>query len=98
MLGGVGADGVGLIGPQGPVGIGSQGPQGATGENGTYSSSFPYSMACGVSGTDACKVGALGPGGGWIFFVDYNDQYPGFTLPLKLPLVSMLLDQFRIGF
>ena len=25
------------------------------------------------------KVGDRGPGGGWIFFVDYRDQYPGFT-------------------
>ena len=41
--------------------------------------SFSYSMTCGVSHKDACKIGAVGPGGGWIFFVDYNDQYPGFT-------------------
>ena len=41
-------------------------------------SSFSYSMTCGVSGTDACKIGAVGPGGGWIFFVDYNDEYTGF--------------------
>jgi len=25
------------------------------------------------------KSTALGPGGGFIFFVDYHDQYPGFT-------------------
>ena len=25
------------------------------------------------------KVGDRGPGGGFIFFVDYDDQYPGFT-------------------
>jgi hypothetical protein len=25
-----------------------------------------------------CKIGAQGPGGGLIFFVDYNDLYPGF--------------------
>jgi hypothetical protein len=25
-----------------------------------------------------CKIGATGPGGGPIFFVDYFDQYPGF--------------------
>ena len=41
--------------------------------------SFSYSMTCGVSGTDACKIGAVGPGGGWIFFVDYNEQYSGFN-------------------
>lgn len=27
----------------------------------------------------AVKIGAIGPGGGWIFFVDKDDQYPGFT-------------------
>ena len=25
------------------------------------------------------KIGAIGPGGGLIFFVDYNDQYAGFN-------------------
>jgi hypothetical protein len=37
-------------------------------------------------GTDAgtvadekCKIGMTGPGGGLIFFVDYNDQYAGFN-------------------
>ena len=75
-LGPVGA--TGLVGPQGPVGpigaTGAIGPAGAIGPVG----SFTYSMTCGVSGTDACKIGAIGPGGGWIFFVDYNDQYPAF--------------------
>ena len=41
--------------------------------------SFSYSMTCGVGGTDACKIGAVGPGGGWIFYVDLYGQYPGFT-------------------
>ncbi|MCX7106319.1 MAG: hypothetical protein NTV66_01920 [Methylococcales bacterium] len=41
-------------------------------------SRFAYSNTCGISGTDACKIGVVGPGGGWIFFVDYNDEYPGF--------------------
>jgi hypothetical protein len=27
----------------------------------------------------AYKIGDRGPGGGFIFFVDYHDQYPGFT-------------------
>jgi len=26
-----------------------------------------------------CKIGAIGPGGGLIFYVDYNDQYAGFN-------------------
>lgn len=79
------------VGPQGPIGLtgatgltgsagvaGAIGATGATGAAGTNGSSFAYSMTCGVSGTDACKIGAVGPGGGWIFFVDYNDQYAGF--------------------
>jgi hypothetical protein len=35
-------------------------------------------MTCGATGNSACKIGAKGPGGGWIFFVDYNDQYADF--------------------
>ncbi len=35
-------------------------------------------MTCGANGTSACKIGTKGPGGGWIFFVDYNDQFSGF--------------------
>ena len=63
----------GMAGQRGAVGaVGPQGPAGAAGTNG---SSFSYSMTCGVSGTDACKIGAVGPGGGWIFFVDFNDEY-----------------------
>ncbi len=41
--------------------------------------SFNYAMICGTSGKEACKIGAVGPGGGWIFLVDKEDQYPGFT-------------------
>ncbi|MCX7084367.1 MAG: hypothetical protein NTY69_02395 [Methylococcales bacterium] len=65
----------GNAGPKGDKGDqGVQGIQGAKGDTG----SFNYSMTCGVSGKEACKVGAVGPGGGWIFFVDKDDQYPGF--------------------
>ena len=67
----------GARGPSGPAG--ATGAQGPAGTNGTYSSSFPYAMTCGISGTDACKIGAIGPGGGWIFFVDKDDEFPGFT-------------------
>jgi hypothetical protein len=35
-------------------------------------------MTCGTSGADACMIGAVGPGGGLIFFVDYNDEYSDF--------------------
>ena len=65
----------GIQGATGATGVGSTGPQGPTGPAG---SAFNYQMICGATGADACKVGAVGPGGGWIFFVDYNDEYPGF--------------------
>ncbi len=67
----------GSIGPQGIQGI--KGDNGADGATGPAGGGFNYSMTCGVSGKDACKVGAVGPGGGWIFFVDKEDEYPGFT-------------------
>ena len=67
----------GDTGSQGLQGLkGDQGPQGLTGPAG---GGFNYYMNCGVSGNAACKVGAIGPGGGWIFFVDKEDEYPGFT-------------------
>ncbi len=78
-------------GVQGPIGMtgatgakGDTGAMGATGAMGPAGSSgsgssFAYSMTCGASGKVACKVGEVGPGGGWIFFVDYNDEYPGFN-------------------
>jgi hypothetical protein len=34
-----------------------------------------------------CKIGAIGPGGGTIFFVDYNDQYAGFNYLEAAPTV-----------
>ena len=58
---------------------GAAGAPGARGVAGTNGSSFIYSRTCGVGGTDACKIGSVGPGGGWIFFVDYNEQYSGFN-------------------
>jgi hypothetical protein len=44
---------------------------------------FKYAKVCGATPTStkniACKIGTVGPGGGWIFFVDYYNQYSGFT-------------------
>ena len=82
-VGATGATGVGTVGATGatgPQGIqGPTGPAGPSGSGGT-GSSFSYSMTCGTHTPqdEACKVGTVGPGGGWIFFVDYNDKYPGF--------------------
>ena len=56
---------------------GGQGDKGPAGDAGA-GSSFSISMTCGASGTEACKIGSVGRGGGWIFYVDYNDEYPAF--------------------
>lgn len=47
--------------------------------------SFSYAKVCRAPPPStsttliACKIGTIGPGGGYIFFVDYYNQYPGFT-------------------
>jgi hypothetical protein len=72
----------GPSGPSGPQGPGGSGPAGATGPAGAAGSSgiaITQLSICGAGGTSLCKVGVQGPGGGTIFFVDYNDQYPGFN-------------------
>lgn len=81
----------GPTGPAGPTGArGARGLPGATGAGG----SFSYSMTCGTNNpqNEACKVGSVGPGGGWIFFVDFNDQYSGFNYleaaPADIPAVA----------
>ena len=71
--------GAGATGPAGPAG-----PAGAKGDTGASGSgAITEQLVC--DGTDAdviadelCKIGMTGPGGGHIFFVDYNDQYAGF--------------------
>ena len=61
-------------GPAGP-----KGDTGAAGTNGTNATvAITQQSICGVGGTSLCKIGMDGPGGGHIFFVDYNDQYAGF--------------------
>ena len=93
MVGPAGAAGAagaaGLTGAQGPGGAsggsGPAGPAGATGANGTNATIAITELSV-CDGTDAgtvadekCKIGMTGPGGGIIFFVDYNDQYAGFN-------------------
>ena len=63
---------------------GPAGPAGPAGTNGTNATVAITQLSV-CDGTDAdviadelCKIGMTGPGGGHIFFVDYNDQYAGF--------------------
>ena len=53
--------------------VGAQGADGASGGKITELS------ICGSSGTSLCKIGSKGPGGGLIFFIDYNDQSADFN-------------------
>jgi hypothetical protein len=87
----------GDTGPQGPQGAtGPQGPQGAAGAPGPKGDTGPQGPQGpkgdpGGLGSFAYKIGDTGPGGGIVFFVDYFDQYPGFTFleaaPIDLPAV-----------
>ena len=59
----------GDAGPAGPTGlVGQQGPTGPAGTS--FNTSDP--SICGASENDPCVIGALGPGGGRIFHVDYT--------------------------
>ena len=73
----------GVAGAKGETGTtGAKGDAGANGTNATIAIT-QLSVCDGVDdGTVAdelCKIGMTGPGGGHIFFVDYNDQYAGFN-------------------
>jgi hypothetical protein len=72
----------GVAGARGDTGTaGAKGDTGAAGTNGTNGTNATVAITqlsiCGVGGTSLCKIGMTGPGGGLIFFVDYNDQYVG---------------------
>jgi hypothetical protein len=78
MIGAVGA--AGATGPSGPQGPGGSGPAGPAGPVGPAGSSAPVVTGSNcISSKCTYKIGETGPGGGLIFFVDYNDQYAGFN-------------------
>ncbi len=82
----------GDIGLQGPIGakgekgntgakgdVGSQGPAGVKGDTGAKGDrglQGPIGLGWGENFT--YKIGDVGPGGGYIFFIDYTDRFPGF--------------------
>ena len=92
-IGPIGATGptgaTGLSGPSGGTGAtgatgltGAQGPSGAAGTNATIAITELFlcdGIDVGTVADEKCKIGMTGPGGGTIFFVDYNDQYAGFN-------------------
>ena len=93
VLGAQGAAGAigltGATGAQGPGGAsGGSGPAGATGAAGANGTNATIAITelfvcdgldAGTVADEKCKIGMTGPGGGLIFFVDYNDQYAGFN-------------------
>jgi len=86
LSGGTGATGAagsnGAAGATGAAGVaGSNGSAGATGTAGTNATIAITELSlcdgpdAGTVADEKCKVGMTGPGGGIIFFVDYNDIY-----------------------
>ena len=80
------AGAAGATGAKGDAGAagatGAKGDAGAAGTNATVA--ITQQSVCdgtdtGTVADELCKVGMTGPGGGLIFFVDYNDQYAGFN-------------------
>lgn len=72
--------GVSMIGPAGPSG--SPGAAGANGSNATIAITELFlcdGSDAGDVADEKCKIGMTGPGGGKIFFVDYNDVYADFN-------------------
>lgn len=82
---------LGVIGQTGPTGLtGATGPVGPRGPKGPDGVDATFSIAqlsvCGSGGNELCKVGSRGPGGGFIFFVDYRDQYSEFNYLEAAPI------------
>ena len=76
------AGAAGAAGAKGDAGAtGAKGDAGAAGTNGTNATlAINQQSVCDGTDTDTtanelCKIGMTGPGGGIIFYVDYNDQY-----------------------
>ncbi len=81
----------GANGTNGTAGAkGDDGTAGAKGDDGTDGTNATVKITelsvCGADGVTLCKIGKQGPGGGIIFFVDYNDQYAGFNYLEAAPL------------
>ena len=79
-----------IVNSQGSTGaIGATGPAGATGAGATGASGVKITelSICGAGGNILCTVGSIGPGGGHIFFVDYQDQYSGFNYLEAAPIL-----------
>jgi hypothetical protein len=85
------------MGPQGLAGTpgasGAKGDNGQPGTNGLNSAvKITESRTCGDDGATLCAVGVRGPGGGLIFFVDYDNQYLDFDYLEAAPSNAEFVD------
>ena len=82
------------LGPQGlPGAAGVKGDKGESGSDGKNSAvKISELSTCGDDGATLCAVGVKGPGGGLIFFVDYNNQYPDFNYLEAAPADAFFAD------
>jgi len=95
--------GVSMVGPAGPTGAqgpgggsGPSGPAGATGSAGVAAPVVTGSNCIGLKCT--YKIGDIGPGGGLIFFVDYNDIYPSLNYLEAAPYSCEALRKWASDF
>jgi hypothetical protein len=80
------AGAAGAQGPAGPAGAagaqGPAGPQGPAGVDGGGGGIKITELSVCTDGNNTpnqlCKIGMTGPGGGIVFFIDFQDQYPSF--------------------
>lgn len=83
-------------GPRGPAGIqgakGETGPQGPTGARGLTGQTGPRGLQgpAGSLSAFTYRIGDVGPGGGYIFFVDYFGQYQAFDYLEAAPTDSTI--------
>ena len=88
LAGATGTSGaLGAVGGAGATGPGgAAGPSGPAGNAGASAIAITQLSICGLGGTSLCQIGSIGPGGGIIFFVDYQNLYPGFNYLEVAPL------------
>ena len=83
----------GTTGVKGDTGAaGTAGAKGEVGAAGGSGSTFISQSICGTDGATLCKVGVQGSGGGLIFFVDYNDEYPIYNYLEAAPADATFAD------
>ncbi len=99
QTGATGAKGdTGATGAKG--GTGDRGARGLAGTNATVAitqQSVCDGTDAGTAADELCKIGMRGPGGGLVFFVDYNNQYPLFDYLEVAPRACESLKSWSSG-